>query len=250
MLHAPIGSRAEALLYVAVHEGTPGDLEHYSRVCDGQSSVLELGCGDGRVLAGVMQRTSRRPRRIVGLERHPGMIALAVETLTGQAQIVSGDMARFELNDTFDRVLIPYSSFWCLRSDAKVTCLECIAKHLAQGGQLHFDVYDAEELCNEVDGGGAGPIVDELEPLTTVVVEDAEFDVFEQNRTWVAEQRLEAIFEYRAHSSGEVCSRQVIEHHYLSCRELTQLLSEAGFEPPAVLAERDGQLFAVTQLRS
>ena len=47
-----------ARLYVAVHEGNPGDVAFYRRCCADAGSVLELGCGDARVLAELAENAS------------------------------------------------------------------------------------------------------------------------------------------------------------------------------------------------
>ena len=44
-------SEYPAHLYAAVHDGNAGDVEFYRQRCAGAESVLELGCGDARVLA-------------------------------------------------------------------------------------------------------------------------------------------------------------------------------------------------------
>jgi hypothetical protein len=40
-----------AQLYAAVHDGNPGDVAFYRERCADARAVLELGCGDARVLA-------------------------------------------------------------------------------------------------------------------------------------------------------------------------------------------------------
>ena len=54
-----------AELYALTHRGTAGDVGFYRRACAGASSVLELGCGSGRLL----KRLARPGRQLVGLDR-------------------------------------------------------------------------------------------------------------------------------------------------------------------------------------
>ncbi len=240
------GGRTEAMLYAAVHGGTPGDVEHYVRMCAGARAVLELGCGAGRVLAGVLDADVRQLPRVVGVDKHPGMVELAGEAIEGAGDALQGDMTDFDLELSFDRVLIPYSGFWCLGSQDKRRCLECIRRHLSPGGELHFDVYDADELVEEAAFQPPGCQPDEFELVLELDVDGDQLEVFEQNQHWFDEQRMLAVFEYRQVPSGQVVSRQCIEHCYLSRAQLAELLVHAGFESPRRIADHDGQLFFST----
>jgi tRNA G46 methylase TrmB len=44
-----------AELYRLTHRGNPGDVGFYRKLCSGVQSVLELGCGYGRLLAALAQ---------------------------------------------------------------------------------------------------------------------------------------------------------------------------------------------------
>ena len=68
------GDALHAALYAAVHTGTPGDRELYASVCRGAATVLELGCGAGRllpVLAG-------SDRTVVGIDLDTHLLARAI----------------------------------------------------------------------------------------------------------------------------------------------------------------------------
>src|SRR5690606_14496409 len=100
-----------ARFYAALHRGTPGDLDHYQRVCQSASSVLELGCGYGRVVAAL----AAPGRVVVGVEQDPELLAMARDALAplskaAQAgvELVRGDMRTVSLDRRFDRVLIPF----------------------------------------------------------------------------------------------------------------------------------------------
>ena len=126
-----------ARLFQAVHTGTPGDLACYRALCQGAASVLELGCGAGRVLQGLAGAVPR----LVGLDRSPEHLALAAAA-SPDARLVTGDMCAFHLDERFDRVLIPYNGLWALGGEAGVVaCLAAAAAHLTPDGRVIFDVY-------------------------------------------------------------------------------------------------------------
>ncbi|HLT36253.1 MAG TPA: class I SAM-dependent methyltransferase, partial [Enhygromyxa sp.] len=66
-------SEYPARLYAAVHDGNPGDVEFYRRRCAGARSIVELGCGDARVLAALAEPG----RRLVGVDIDPELLELA-----------------------------------------------------------------------------------------------------------------------------------------------------------------------------
>lgn len=243
LLAAP-GSALEARLYTAIHRGVPGDVERYRAACRGARRVLELGCGDGRVLGALAHAPNSGPRRLVGVDCHPGMLELARQRCS-TATWLRADMADFELGERFDRILIPFSGLWCLSDSEKVACLLRVTKHLDTSGMLCFDVYDTSELragphdAAEDDGEASddpgvadGVLVDGPEFLVRIEVGGVRYDVFEQNRYDFAARHISARFDYRAQVASEsrLVSRQLIEHHYVSDGDLTALLHAAGLQ--------------------
>lgn len=72
----------------------------YRRLIPEGSSVLEIGCGTGTLLAGM------RPSRGVGVDISPKMIAIAAARHPGFRFLVA-DAAALRLSETFDYVMIP-----------------------------------------------------------------------------------------------------------------------------------------------
>jgi SAM-dependent methyltransferase len=64
------------------------------------SSVLEIGCGTGALLA------SLRPRRGVGVDISPRMVEIAAAKFPSLEFLVA-DAEAFDLGETFDRIIVP-----------------------------------------------------------------------------------------------------------------------------------------------
>lgn len=215
-----------AELYIALHRGTPGDIEFYLRACAGAERVLELGCGYGRVL----EALARAGHRVVGLDRDAelGEVARrAVSPLGGR--VVLAEMTSFDLGERFDRVIIPFNGLYCLLDrDAVLRCFERIRLHLAPGGMLIFDVWSADHFHTEADPSDLPD--DHLEPVGPVEAYGRTYDVFEQS-VWSRDaQRILARYTYVARDgSAEVTCN--LAQRYLRSREVVELLEAAGLEP-------------------
>ena len=135
----------DAQFYAASHHGNEGDIEFYATLCEGAQSVLELGCGSGRVLSAVVPPLATG----LGVDLHEGLLALARDRTrdphhTPPISYQRGDMRTLDLGRRFDRVLIPYSGLFCLGEPAGLrACLAVAAAHLAPDGLFAVDAYAA-----------------------------------------------------------------------------------------------------------
>src|SRR6266850_4116686 len=118
--------------------------------------VLELGCGTGRITMALAEAG----KRITGLDLSERMLERAVKKRAAlrveareRVHLMQGDMARFDLGETFRLVIIPFRPFQHLLGvRQQVDCLNCVQKHLAPGGRLILDVFqtDAERIHDPV----------------------------------------------------------------------------------------------------
>jgi len=180
----------DPLLYVALHSGSLGDVAFYLSECLGperlqlrvdeegglvsaapegsaspEVSVLELGCGAGRITLPLLEGGAR----VVGVDTHQGLLSLLELTaqergLTQRLKLVHEDMRTLHLKERFDFVLITYNTLYCaLTWDEQVDCLSRAAAHLKPSGRLLIDGYalpDPEDFLYETD--------EDFEPLTVV----------------------------------------------------------------------------------
>lgn len=218
----------DATLFRAVHAGNPGDVGFYARACEGASSVLELGCGWGRVL-----RALRAPgRALVGIDEDERFLAMAARELPG-VELVRVDMTSFDLGARrFDRILVPHSGLWCLADDAAlVACFRSARAHVAPAGQLVFDAWNADGFHAESRPEDLSD--DHLDFVVTVAIDDATFDVYERSRWDSAARRLEVTYVYEPHDGGPTREGTLV-HRYRLRAELESALGAAGLAAVAV----------------
>jgi SAM-dependent methyltransferase len=98
------------------------------------ASVLEPGCGSGRML----EAFADRGIDVAGIDRSPEMLELARRRLTGRGTVVEADIVEFDLGRTFDGAVCPINTLLHLTPDELARHLACMARHtgryLAQVG--------------------------------------------------------------------------------------------------------------------
>jgi SAM-dependent methyltransferase len=122
-----------------------GDLDLYAGLAEGRRSVLELGCGSGRIA----QALAERGLAVTGVDLAPAMLDKARDRRRAAPDAVArrlryrrADMAALALDERFDLVTAPYFSLAHLPLEAQARCFGVIARHLAPGGlaALHLPV--------------------------------------------------------------------------------------------------------------
>ncbi len=226
-------------LYDAVHRGNPGDLSFYRKVCAGAGSVLELGCGSGRVLKAL----SDDGLRVTGVDHSRELLALASRRVP-DADLKLADMTEVEFDRRFSRVIAPFNGLYCLADTAALRELFArVAGFLEPDGVFAFDVWNADEFHDDVlledEASDDGQVDDPdesslLEPslLVRVEVDGIEWHVFEQSE-WNRERRtVTATYIHRSVDVHRSAGREVtyrIEHRYFLSEELMSVLRDAGF---------------------
>jgi SAM-dependent methyltransferase len=88
-------------------------------------SVLEPGCGSGRMLAAFVDRGID----VGGIDRSAEMLELARRRLGDRGEVVLGDMTDFELRRTFDGAVCPINTLLHLSPEGLGAHLDCMARH-------------------------------------------------------------------------------------------------------------------------
>ncbi len=143
-------------VYDSVYSYVTEDIPFYiDEARSAGGSVLELGCGTGRVAIPIAQAGIE----IVGLDSSPAMLEVArrkAEKPPGarSVRLVEADMRDFSLDEVFDLVIIPFRGFLSLLSvEDQVRTLASVRKHLTPGGKLAFNIFvpDLNMLVQEGD---------------------------------------------------------------------------------------------------
>ena len=214
-----------AQFYSALHRGYSGDLPFYKSICRDATRVLELGCGYGRITLELAQVC----HRIIGLDEDPDMLALARERLDSRPQdnveLVCSDMADLSLAAPFDRIVIPFTTAFCLSRTRLQACLTRCADRLSAGGILALDVYPAE-IFHESEISDV-----DFEYFTTIQVAGVDYAVSEKTSVQRDEKVIEVTYRHAPTHSQDNADifEYAIEHHYVLMDEWPHLLKNAGF---------------------
>jgi len=228
-------------LYDLIHCGNPGDVDFYRRICRGVGQVLELGCGSGRIACALAAAGCR----VVGLDRHPGMLRAAARRAAGleagtadRLCWIEADMTAFALDRRFDRVLIPYNGLYCLLDDDAVTsCLRAARDHLARGGRLVLDGY---RVFTPADCEAQ----DDADPVDQLTDGERRIAVYERADWDPPAQRIDAWYSYHIIGpDGPSRHRYCIPQRYLLPDQLDALLAAAGWRAVARYGGFDEQAF-------
>lgn len=247
-------------LYLAHHRGTPGDVTFYRRECREVRTLLELGCGDGRMLAALKPETRER---VVGVDLDPKMLERAKTRLAGvrTVRLYRADMARFTSRRRFERILIPFAGLFCLSPEKKRECLRRVRRQLTSSGRLLCDVYATDELDAEAadllhrDVRPAEPLEDDYEWVARLRSGSRWYEVYEKNDWWPSRKRLDVCYRYvpveeadaRRGAKAGSPREGTIRHWYASREQLRQLFQAHGFEAAFRRLRRDsaGQQWAI-----
>jgi SAM-dependent methyltransferase len=90
------------------------------------ATVLEPGCGSGRMLEALAQRGVE----VVGIDSSPRMVELAKGRLGPAAQVFDADMTDFDLGRTFHGAVSPINTLLHLTPDQLAAHFDCMARHL------------------------------------------------------------------------------------------------------------------------
>ena len=220
-------------LYRLLHRGNPGDVEFYQRASEGSPSVLELGCGWGRITGALTQPG----RLVVGLEAEANLRSQAESQVTG-AQIVAGDMRGFEMPRQFHTIIIPYNAIYCLGGrDGLAACLRACEQHLDQGGDLWLDCYPVDDFHQAALAGEIPP--DDDEPVLRFEANGEELWVLERTEIVPQNQHLEVRYEV-VDARGNLKATTMLNHHYLLSHQILSVAEDVGLSASVVSGSFQG----------
>lgn len=217
--------------YRKLHTGNAGDVEFYRRVCSGAASVLELGCGWGRIAGPLLEAG----HRVMGIDHSKHFIELSRHACAEHAAATFsvGDIRDLHLQDedgmtmTFDRILIPYNTLYSLGGRAGVLgCLKSARAHLEPEGEIWCDIYPVDDMHRGLLDGEEPP-PDDDEPVASFEWKGKNVHVLERSHLDPRNQHLDVKYVAVDENRVEVASLEM-NHDYLLFAELDALFEEAG----------------------
>lgn len=211
-------------LYDAEYGGYQGDFNFFLSLVE-TGSVLELGCGTGRLTIPLAQKGLR----VVGLDASQPMLTLASKKSQDfSIEWVQGDIRNFQLNETFDLILMAGNTFQALLSEEdQLEMLACAKKHLNPSGLFVFNTRNPRESDHQTTQeyeywhSFQDPIGDEVKVYGKQDVDSSEQIVtYTTKRIWKNKETI-----------------TTIQLRFTSYDQLMRLLKQAGFEVSAVYGD-------------
>lgn len=100
------------------------------------TTVLEPGCGSGRMLEALTDRGCL----VVGIDRSPRMLEISRRRLGARGEVFEGDMTDFDLGRTFEGAVCPINTLLHLDPSGLARHLERMAQHLEPGSRYLVQV--------------------------------------------------------------------------------------------------------------
>lgn len=138
--------RAEAARYYDLNPNIPDDLEFYRlHVPSPEASILELGCGTGRVLVPLAEKCAY----IHGIDSSEAMVSLCRKKLAvssipdSRARVQVDDITDVDLHRQFDLITAPFRVFQNLETDAQTDgFFHTVRRHLSSQGTCILNVFN------------------------------------------------------------------------------------------------------------
>ncbi len=230
----PIDIRSDAARYYDLNPEMLDDIGFYrDRIPSPEASILELGCGTGRVLLPLLRNCGY----IHGVDASEAMISICMEKLSrasissSRATVQTGDITDIDLGRPFDLIIAPYRVFQNLETDSECEALfKTVRKHLAPAGKCVLNVFkpnsDPEALRREW-------VQEEEYPCWEVPIEDGRITCHGRNARMDPERMVlypEIIYRtyFREHLTEEVVLKVLMRCYYPE--EFTATILNHGFD--------------------
>lgn len=219
--------------YDACHAHRLDDVPFWQQAAAGCQTVLELGCGTGRIATPIAASGADSGRRVIGIDSNPSMLEQARRKARAAAvdiQYVLGDMRDFDLGrDDLELALLSFNTIGVLTSlEDALACLRCTRRHLAPAGRLIIDTFlpSPQRLLAE-----------QLQIEYTLP--DGEKITITAHRSYNPAQQLRILDLVIRSSTGAPHEIDRSEVHVYYPAELALLLAHAGFDVVAMYGGYD-----------
>ena len=237
-----------SFLYSLLHlGGFNNDVKHYQDVTRGRQKILELGCGDGRLAAALI---NEERVAYIGIDNCPPLVEKAryrLQRAQCDAKILEADM----LDDlpseakSSDAVVINANTLYCTSRHSDVIARAAAA--LEPQGILALDVYNPFLWHTSPEDASEADFHDEADDQSDlmVLVEDElgrEWKIYERDPEVDAKkQMIKCKYDFYSASTGKLS--EVFYHHYIMPDALIACLEEEGFDVLRVDGDFEGARF-------
>jgi SAM-dependent methyltransferase len=240
-MHDPYASIAD--LYDFTYEDFTDDVDFYDNLARGvDGPLLELGAGSGRVAL----KLAQRGYEVAGIDNSASMLARARRNLDaagkldGSLELLSGDMAAFDLGRRFAMVYIAANTFQHLLTTAQQqACLACVARHLQPGGVFAMGVRSPASVSWDDSSSDWAPLLlnwTRTDPATGDKIMKLVADQPDPERMV---RRLTYVFDRVAPDGAVRRSIFETELRHSTQAELTLLLQQVGLRVTHVYGDYD-----------
>lgn len=242
--------------YGNLREAVEGDIEFYMELIPSDASVLEVGCGTGRVSIPLAQRGNH----IDGVDLSESMLSVFETKLSQNPDITDKiklhllDMTDFNLEITFNWIIFPFRSFQCLDSeDKRKKCLLCVKNHMNTESRAILTFFNPKQ---EIIGNWGKKNILDYEGIDE---NTGRFVKRYQDHDWIDKERqvLSAKFRFEIYENDVLVDTvpDRLEIGYLFPEQCQKMFEETGFEivhsysdyqkNPIVENEQKEQIFVV-----
>jgi SAM-dependent methyltransferase len=230
---APASYLNDGVHYDACHAHRLDDVPFWTQAASSCRSVLELGCGTGRIAIPIAATGATTGRRVIGIDTNPSMLDQGRRKMRAagvEIEYILGDIRAFDLGrDDIDLALLSFNTINLLRTlDDALACLRCARRHLAPAGRLIIDTFlpSPPRLLAE-----------ELQ-IDYTLPDDARITI-RAHRTYDPAQQLRTLDLVIRSSDGGPPQTDRLEVHVYYPAELVLLLIQAGFDVVAMYGGYD-----------
>ncbi len=235
----PLTAKRYAELYSIEMDTFNDDINFYRKHCKKKSTILELGCGTGRI----MKSNVFSDCHIIGLDISLAMLQCAVQNSIKSLSCVCMDMTVMAFTTQFDHIIIPYNTINLLRDKQIITsCLRLAKRYLDSKGSLLLQLYipDNELMLNSGKNRFQFQIFNQRDKNGKIIKETFySYDNLHQ------EIRLEERYRIRPNNQGE--AKEDLSHiHHLAgfpVESWLEILQACGFSSISLYGGDGSRLF-------
>lgn len=138
----PLSEQKYSQFYDIEMDDFRDDAAFYNNSLPERCSILELGCGTGRLA----KLLACRERPVTGVDISLHMLRKATEKKNSYCRYICMDMQRPAVTQLFDAILIPYNTLNLLPEKAEIiSCLKECRSLLAEDGRLYLQIFLADK---------------------------------------------------------------------------------------------------------